>query len=211
MEKKLEDLIAQLEQVSYMRNLNKENPVVLRFSHPSIAKVTTIVCAQIEPDALILPLNVVWIDLDPQSENYRRALGRVSKDAALPMANTWELLETYDAVFVDQYYDTTDTDLLTSADAVSAATTSELGTVRLSAVSLTPDSPVVVVEGDVRLSDPRAPKAHSHAQEPASALRTQSTNVIISGSVRPQLGDVLIATSPTSAEWRAVRSTDIVD
>ena len=210
MEKRLEDFITQVEQVSYMRNLDAANPIVLRFSHPSIAKVTAVVCAQLEPTQLILPLNVVWVDLDPQSDNYRNALQRVSKNTVAPFEHEWVLLEQYDDVFAEQNYDAADEALLTSADAVAAATLTEIGTVRLSAVSSTPESPVVVGEGDERLADPRDPTAHSHEQLPAASLRTQSTNVVISGAVRPVAGSILFATSATTAEWRAVTSTDIV-
>jgi hypothetical protein len=210
MEKRLEDFITQVEKVSYMRNLDEANPIVLRFSHPSISKVTAIVCAQAEPTKLILPLNVVWINLDPQSDNYRNALQRVSKNGVAPFEQEWTVLAHYDDVFSTQNYDATDSALLTSSETVSVATLTDVGTVRLSAVSATPESPVVVGEGDARLDDPRTPTAHSHEQLPASALRTQSTNVIISGAVRPTAGSILFATSATTAEWRAVKSTDIV-
>lgn len=211
MEKRLENLIIDMERVTYLRNLNDTNPIVTRLSHPSIAKVTAIVCAQSEPSDLILPLNVTWFDLNPQSPNYRRALRRSSKEPSNGFEHTWELLSEFDEVFVDQEYDAADTELLTGADSVPPATTETAGTVRLSAEPENPNSPAVVVEGDPRLSDAREPTAHTHPQRPAVALRTLSSNVIISGSAQPEIGSVLMATSPTSAEWRKVKTSDIVN
>lgn len=211
MELRLQQLIEDFERVSNVRNLDPNNPIVMRISHPTNATVHVIVCALTEPTKLVLPLNVTWFVYDPRHKYYRNALRRVNKDPDLAQgtAHTWELIELYSDVFVDQYYDTLDTARLTDTSSPPAATTSQLGIARISVAADMPSNPIAVVTTDPRLSDARHPLAHTHPEIPATQLRTSQGVVTISGSAAPEARAVLIATSANAAEWRRLRTTDI--
>jgi len=51
-ELRLEQLIDDLESVANLQNLDPNNPIVVRLSHPTNRTVTTIACAQKEPSTL---------------------------------------------------------------------------------------------------------------------------------------------------------------
>lgn len=209
---KLQQLIASLEVASDIRNMDDANPIVHRLSNATIRKVTAIVCAVKEPSNLVLPLNVTWFVFDPLSPYYRQALRRVSKaaNAGAGTAHTWQLIDTIDSVFEDQYYDVTDTAIINADDPVPVASTSVQGVAKLSVASADPDNPVVVGEGDPRLTDARTPKAHTHAEKPATQIKTKTGAVTIDQTKVPVVGATLVATSATTAEWRQLTSSDIV-
>lgn len=210
-ELRLDQLINDLERLSNMQNLDSLNPIVIRISHPTNRTVAAIVCSQKEPFTLVLPLNVTWIDLNPLSANYRKALRRSSKneDVQHGREHTWEIVELYDEVFVVQFYDDIDTALLTTQNPVPVATTSVLGVAKLSRPSDQPSNPTVVVEGDPRLSDPRTPKYHTHEETPATQIKTATGVVTVGGSEAPVQGAVLVASSATTASWRRLTTSDI--
>lgn len=210
-EQRLEQLISDLERISNMQNMDALNPIVVRISHPTNRTVAAIACSQSEPSTLVLPLNVTWIDFNPLSANYRKALRRVSKtqDAENGRDHTWETVERYDDVFVVQYYDEYDTALLTTQNPVPVASPSVLGVARLSSPAQQPASPVVVAEGDPRLSDPRPPLSHTHEETPATQIKTATGVVTVGGSEAPVQGAVLVATSATTAAWRQLTTSDI--
>lgn len=211
MERKLNQLIENLEAISDLRNLSDTNPIVTRLSNPTIAQVTAIVLSSVEPHLLVLPLNVVWINFDPASQDYKKPLKRVSKGhvPGSPYLHTYTEVLSYDSVFEPQFYDQADTLLLTGTDAVGPATTTELGTVRLSSTPLDPINPVVVAEGDPRLTNARAPTAHGHPQLPATAIKTLTGQVLINTANDPQVGHVLITDSNNSAVWRRLTESDL--
>lgn len=211
MELRLQQLIQDFERVSNVRNLDENNPIVMRISHPTNATVHVIVCALIEPSTLVLPLNVTWFVYDPQHKYYRYALRRVSKDADTNQGttHTWELIETYDDVFVEQYYDEDDLLRLTDNSGPPPASISELGIARISVDAEVSSNPIAVIEGDPRLSDARQPLSHTHPEEPAEQLRTSEGIVNIAGSGAPEAGATLIATGPNSAEWRKLQTSDL--
>lgn len=200
-----------MEGLSQDRGLGQDNPVVIRMSHPAASTITVIVCALQEQSSLVLPLNVTWIDLNPLSPNFRQALRRVNKTDPNNgiHTHTWLLLTEYEQIFIEQYYDTDDEQILNSGSSASAATTTSLGLVRLATAPALGGNPIVVGANDPRLTDARTPTAHSHPQSPAQALATFTTNVVISNSTAPSVGDVLVATSSTSAVWRALTQSDI--
>lgn len=210
-ELRLDQLIDQLDGVANIQNLDPLNPIVVRISHPTNKTVAAIALAQKEPSTLILPLNVTWIDMDPRSLNYHKALRRVSKtpDPVTGRDHTWEIVETYAEVFVVQVYDDADTALLSTQAPVPAASISVMGVARLSFAPQVSSNPVAVAEGDPRLSDARAPTAHSHDEVPATQLKTATGVVTIGGSEAPAAGATLVASSPTTASWRKLTTSDI--
>lgn len=209
MELRLQNLIRDLESVARVHGLAENNPVVTRLSKPSLTTLTVIVIAEEEPDTLVLPLNYTWINMDSQSANFRRALRRVSKTATAPYNHEYEVLDLYDDVFVDQYYDVADEAIVSSGGINTAATTTELGLVKLTAAPADPNNPVVVENTDPRLTDARVPLPHTHPQEPAASLQTTGANVIINNSSPPTAGMLLFATSGTEAQWRFATSADV--
>lgn len=209
MERKLEQLIMDLERVSNVRNLDENNPIVTRISHPTNATVHVIVNALQEPDTLILPLNVTWFVYDPQHKYYRQALRRVSKDSSGEFNHTWEVVTKFDEVFVDQFYDQEDRNKLSDTSGPPVAQKDTMGIARLSYEAEVTSNPEVVAEGDPRLSDARPPLAHTHPERPAEKLRTSEGVVSIEGSDAPIQGATLVATSANTAEWRKLRTSDL--
>lgn len=211
MERRLQHLIEDFERVSNVRNLDSNNPIVMRISHPTNASVHVIVCSLDEPESLVLPLNVTWFVYNPMSSLYRQALRRESKqpDPGGEFTHTWTTVRSYDEVFVDQYYDSIDTELLSDNSGPPPAQTDGLGIARLSHPAEVPSNPIVVGEGDPRLSDARVPLAHTHPERPARQLKTSEGVVTIEGSLAPEPGATLVATSATTAEWRKLRTSDI--
>lgn len=209
MELRLEELIGALRTSSGIDNLSNDTPVILHHTNPLTLKTVTIVCSVDEPVNLVLPLNVNWFNFDPTSQYYLKALKRSSKDAAGDYDNTWDLVDTYDPIWEDQFYDADDTDAIGSGSASGPASTTTAGLVRLSAEPQNPGTPVVVVEGDPRLTDARPPTAHSHAEIPATVLQHASGTVTISGGT-PADKSVLVADGPTSATWRQLEQSDIL-
>jgi hypothetical protein len=210
-ELRLDQLIDDLEGLSNLQNMDALNPIVVRISHPTNRTVAVIACAQKEPSTLILPLNVIWVDFDPLSDNYRKALRRVSKtqDSVEGRDHTWETVETYAEVFAIQVYDDADTALLTTQNPVPAASVNVMGVARLSVEPEVSSNPVAVAEGDPRLSDARAPTAHTHDEIPATQLKTANGIVTIGGSEAPVAGATLVATGSNSAVWRKLTTSDI--
>lgn len=211
-ELKLQQLISSLETASDIRNMDEANPIVHRLSNSTIRKVTAIVCAVKEPNNLVLPLNVTWFVFDPLSPYYRQALRRVSKTANTQAgtANTWQLVDTIEQVFEDQYYDEEDTAIINADDPTPVASTTVQGVARLSVPAADPQNPVVVGEGDPRLTDPRMPKPHTHPEIPATQIKTKTGAITIDQTKVPVVGATLVATSSTTAEWRKLTSSDIM-
>ncbi len=211
MEAKLQQQIESLERVSDIQNMDENNPIIHRLSNPTIRRVTTVVCSHKEPHNLVLPLNVVWFVYDPLSPYFRRALKRVSKNpnTAAKTQHQWRVIETMLELNEEQYYDSEDSDILNNDESVPLATQAIAGIARLSHPPADPADPIAVGEGDPRLSDARAPLPHSHAETPATMLKTKTGIVTISGSAAPEPGATLVATSATTAVWRKLTSSDV--
>lgn len=208
-EKKLESVRDALRVISDVQNMDETNPIVTRVSNSTVRRVQTVVCAVREPFNEVLPLNVVWFDFDPLSPYQIRR--RVSKDADTlnGTVHTWEEIDTMAQFEEDQFYDDEDSTILAQDDPVPAASTTVLGVARLSVAPVNAAKPIVVGEGDSRLSDARKPKDHEHSEKPATSLKTKSGVVSISNSPAPVVGATLIADSNGNAVWRQLTSADI--
>lgn len=210
-EKNLENIMNSLRVVSDIQNMDETNPITHRVSNPTIRKVTTVVCAYREPSNLIVPLNFVWFCYDPTSAFYLTALRRVSKEAdtANGFNHTYEVIDTMAQFNEDQYYDDEDAAILAQNDPLPVASLATLGIARLSVAPASNATPVVVGEGDKRLTDSRTPTDHTHAEVPATQIKTKTGVVTIGDSVAPVPGAVLVALSATKASWRPLTSNDI--
>tara|TARA_Y100001963_G_scaffold139226_1_gene204828 strand:+ start:3733 stop:4368 length:636 start_codon:yes stop_codon:yes gene_type:complete len=188
-------------------NLDNDAPQVMRRTSASIQKTSTFVVAKIEPHDMVLPLNVIWFCFDPNSSYYNKALRRVSKDPSASFEHTWEVLYFYSDLWLDQHYAPEDLDKLT-ADIPGAATVSDLGLVLLATAPEDPNNPVVILEGDSRLTDARDPKPHSHPEKPATMLQ-HSDGVLTIKNSAAVAGALLFSTSTTEAEWRKPTPEDL--
>lgn len=114
MEKRLQDFILSVQQLSDLRNLDTFNPIVFQMEHPITATRYTIVGAKIEPSYLGLPINVTWVVLDPTDPYYMKALKLkatintetiTDKPKVIGFDAWWHVVRTYDEIFEDpQYY-----------------------------------------------------------------------------------------------------------
>ena len=114
MEKRLQDFILSVQQLSDLRNLDTFNPIVFQFEHPITATRYTVVGAKIEPSYLGLPINVTWVVLDPTDPYYMKALKLkatidpetlTDKPKVVGFDAWWHVVRTYDEIFNDpQYY-----------------------------------------------------------------------------------------------------------
>lgn len=212
MERQLMQIVESLLVVSNVQNMDAVNPIVHRLSNNTIRKVTTIVAALREPSNLILPLNVIWFDYNPQSVYYKKALRRVSKepDTVRGYTHTWEVIETMQEFNVDQAYDAEDTEALNQPSPIPLASMREMGIARLSVPPLNSTAPIVVGEGDPRLSDARTPKYHTHAEKPATMILTRGGRTIrINTDVAPVIGATIVYQGNDRAVWRQLTTSDI--
>lgn len=210
MELRLQTFIDAIGITSDVDNLSKDTPQVMRRLNAAIQRTSTFVVAIEEPDNMILPLNVIWVCFDSTSKYYKQALKRKSKDAdpSGDFTHTWEVLYFYQDIWEEQVYDAADQASLTNIQIPTGATTSKLGLVKLSHAPADALLPVVVVEGDPRLSDARTPKPHSHAEIPATMLQ-HSNGVVTIANGQPAVGKVLKATGNDSATWDHLTQADI--
>lgn len=109
MERKLQTFIQRAIGLADVRNLSPDNPITLTIEAPNSSLKTLIVVAVNEPWQYPLPVNVTWINFNPRSPYFKRALKRVSKDQQSPNSpfqHTWGLLTKYLDIFEPpQYYD----------------------------------------------------------------------------------------------------------
>lgn len=209
-EKQLENIRDSLLVLSDIQNMDAVNPIITRMTNSTVRRVQTVVCAVREPFNEVLPLNVVWFDFDPLSPFKIRR--RVSKnpDVSTGTNHTWEEIDTMAQYNAEQYYDAEDSAILAQNDPIPVATISRLGVARLSVAPASVSTPIVVGEGDPRLTDARKPTDHTHAEKPATELKTKSGVVTIGNSSAPVIGATLISTGNATAVWRPLTSTDIV-
>jgi len=209
MELKLQKLIDNLTTVANVQDMDANNSIVVRLSNSISAKLNVVVCSVTEPTNIILPLNVAWINLDPASQYYKKAMVRVSKEVSTLFAHTWVEALYYADVMADQYYDEADKMYLLESSNISNASDIVKGIVKLSVAPEDVANPIAVGEGDPRLTDARAPLSHVHPLQPAEALKTSTNIVSISQSAAPVAGQVLMATSDTTAAWVTLTASDI--
>lgn len=210
-EKKIEEIRDALRVISDIQNMDETNPIVHRVSNATVRKVTTTVAAVREPTNLIVPLNVIWFDFNPQSKYYKAARRRLSKNAdpSAGTLHTWEVIDTYAQFIEDQFYDAEDAAILNTQAPLPVASPTVLGIAKLSVAAANGAVPTVVGEGDPRLTDARQPTEHTHAEKPATQLKTRTGVVTIENSAQPVVGATLFATSPTTAVWRQVTNADV--
>lgn len=210
MDAQLNSIILSLRTASEVLNFDAQNPIVHRLSSQTQRQVIAVVFSYVEPTFLILPLNVLWVDMRAGSPTFMRMLQRQSKlaDAAKGTIHTWQAITLMSQYYTDQYYDAGDIALLDADPEVPNASVSTLGIARLSVAPVIPTDPIAVGEGDPRLTDSRQPLSHTHPEKPATQLKTKTGSATIEGNT-PVARATLVANSPTSVGWRQLTQADI--
>jgi hypothetical protein len=99
MELQLQHLIDRLIGVADIRNLSINNPIKFILEHPNTGHKTVVVVAHLEPYNYPLPVTVTWINVDPSSPFYKRALRRTVKIPSPGFRHTWTNLENHIDIF----------------------------------------------------------------------------------------------------------------
>ncbi|AQT28633.1 putative long tail fiber [Erwinia phage vB_EamM_Yoloswag] len=168
---------------------------------------TQIVC-ETEPFDYVLPMNVIWLCMDKNSDYYRTFLARKSKTATAPFQNTWEPVTNINLMWAPQYYDTAD---LPGSDNYERATVDEYGIARLTTGPKNVGRPTFVSVSDPRNTDARTPLPHDemHPEKPAVRLRTASGSVLVDDDLGEN-GTTLRGIDATTTKYDKVRTTEIL-
>jgi len=102
--------------IAVVRELDASNDINIKIANPDGGTGEyLIVCSFDEPTG-VLPLNVLWIDSDSTSSDYKQVYKRNSKTAQGGYNNTWQEINTVSEAFSEsQYYDTGDLPTVDSA------------------------------------------------------------------------------------------------
>jgi len=214
MDHKVQKLVESLITVNQIVEQDTNNCTVVRLSNTIVAKMTVVACASKEPIHVVLPLNTLWVCLDPSSIHYGKIMARVNKNKESPdaiFAHTWEEVSTWPQITRIQWYDATDLAYLQRSSTIGDATDLVKGIVRLSQPPEDEANPIAVGDNDPRLTDDRFPKPHDsmHQKYPAEQLNTLNGFVDISVTADPLPGQVLMAISPTEVAWVTLTASDI--
>lgn len=204
MELRLENFIKALELTTNIHQQN-EAPIVVRITDDASGVSTVFCCSYYVPRYIMLPIEAVWIDFNPESETYRHAYSRTVKGNT-PDEDVWEELYFYADAFGDQAYDQDDLAMVSVA-LPSPATTLTHGIGYLSAGTI---ESVVVVEGDSRLTDARDPLPHDsmHKELPATMIASASGVKTIKNQVAPEINATLVLDGGEYT-WRKLKEQDI--
>lgn len=181
------------------------SPRIVRRTNPTLVEDSTytFVASAVEPHALVLPLNVVWIVFDSSRPDYRYVYRRDSKnpDPDNGFEHTWVRITEYDALWEGQFYDPEDGGLSANPEAQDNL----IGVVRLSVASSSPGDPIVITEGDPTLSDARIPLAHDemHPEVPATRLATTGRAVLINNG-QPVEGGGMLSDFQGDSAWGGI-------
>ena len=186
-----------------------DNPVdyIFKRNNPVLSLSYTIVVSETEPVNQVLPLNVIWLVMDDQSENYKMFLQRTSKTPKDGFAYTWIPVTSMVQINQVQYFDATDSTVTSS---VGLATETDLGLAKLTVESQYIGKPKFVAETDPRLSDARYPTEHSsmHSEIPATRLKHSEGEIdIVDGPAETH--DLIVAQDDLSATMSALTVSDL--
>lgn len=210
-EKRLEDLVNTLEHLSDINNQSEDTPIVMRHTDVVSNRTVAIVCSQVEPINMVLPLNVVWFCFKPESPLYKQALKRTSKDPGTfqsqDIEQSWDILYFYEDILENQVYDPADLSLI-QVSGTPFATITQLGKVRLTQDPLDTNLPVAIVDDDPRMFNDRDPLPHTHPEVPATMLSHATGHSVVQDSV-PSIGAVLLHDDQGDLSWRQLLEEDL--
>ena len=224
MDQDLIDYITNVLAIADLRNLSPNQAVAFKIDTGNSTNVLVVV-SYFEPDYRQYPFNVIWIPADTGSADYAKALRRSAKAPLNGYNNTWdELLAFAELTDEVQYYDMSDDNTFLLGELgihgqVMPANQNRLGSVAVATAPVDPQSPLAVVTGDARMSDPRTPLAHAHPAQPFEKLVGSTTivsDVTVSTSAAPVAGQCLKITGQIggdplhlTGEWLFLQASDI--
>ena len=186
-----------------------DNPVdyVFKRNNPVLGLSYTLVVAQAEPLNQVLPLNVIWLVMDENSENYKLFLQRTSKTPKDAFAYTWVPVTSMSQLNQVQYFDSTDSAVTSS---VGLATETNLGLAKLTVDSAYIGKPKFVAESDDRLSDARYPTEHSsmHPEIPAKRFKHSEGEITVTDDVK-LYGTLIVASDAEVANITKLTVSDL--
>ena len=210
----LSDYISKNEQIYNYRGGGPENPIsIYKIVNSSIFRL--IVSIE-EPSFDGVPINVLWMCMDPKSTYLNKVYIRTSKapDTVNSTRNTWtQITDEANLYNSPQIYDLGGSMLLGEllpADEIPNASNNIEGLVLLSVAPVDNSKPLAVGDNDPRMSDPRTPLPHTHPLMPSIQLLTPTGSIQLNTSNAPVTGNVLIADSTAAnATWRNLTQNDI--
>lgn len=158
-----------------------------------------------EEPTRMLPLNVVWLDMNRDRDTYMKFVRRVSKVPSNGLNNTWELVDRVESIWSAQYYDAADGD--PNLGNVDTATTTRYGIAKLNHPATQETAPAFVAASDPRLTDDRYPLPHDemHPEKPLVDV----IGVVNMDNGAATQGATFVAASPSSADQRKLARTEI--
>lgn len=175
---------------------------IYRHFNAKLNKIAVVFVSDVEPTRT-LPLNVVWLVLDKNSDYYLTFLRRTSKVPSAGFQNTWTPVTSVSAVWAEQYYDAIDGN--PDSLKVPVATETQHGIAKLTTGFSSASAATFVADEDPRLSDDRYPLPHDHPEKPLVDV----VGVVNMDNGSPVEGATFVASNASSATQRRVTNTDL--
>lgn len=192
------------------RGLSRFNPVEILIE--GNGKQFVVLVSLLEPDTLTVPYNVAWINANPEHEDYKVLMRRVDAEKYddKDYRGSWSVLSSIDEIFEEVQYFKKESDPILGEiqDFLPGlASVNRYGGFETSFDSLLPPGDRVVVgDNDIRMSNPRAPRPHSHPDIPRTMLAAGDGSdkfVSVIGS-DPKNGELLFVTgADENGNWIA--------
>ncbi|AQT28634.1 putative T1SS secreted agglutinin RTX [Erwinia phage vB_EamM_Yoloswag] len=207
MELKLTQFVSNVELLTNIHNQNK-NPIMFRLPAQGSTLGLLFYCAYSCPRYVVLPINAIWIDMNPESDTFQQVFKRTTKHASDPYQDVWTALYFYDDAMGEQTYDPSDLGVInTELPPLATSLTHGVGY-----LSYPESSSRVILEGDETLTDDRKPLDHTHPEKPATMLSINGTtgeeHVPIKDQDKPALYQVLVL-EDDSLQWRHIREDEL--
>ncbi|AQT28632.1 putative T1SS secreted agglutinin RTX [Erwinia phage vB_EamM_Yoloswag] len=201
------DFAAKYIQLARTRGLTARNPIEFEF-RPNAndqTDVYRVVVSMTEPSFADKPYNLLWIDANAGSPQYKFVLIRTSHVSDGNHRGSWMTIDDYSKIFNSkQYYrlvveNASDLGIEAGDVVLPHANTSRLGTVVVQALqdqsaedARDVQDPVVVSTDDSRMTDARYPLPHDHDDYPRTMIRLNAKDFVeVGSSVAPAAGSVL--------------------
>lgn len=158
-----------------------------------------------EEPTRMLPLNVVWLDMNRDRETYMKFVRRVSKVPSNGLNYTWELVTRVESIWAAQYYDAQDGD--PNLGNVDTATVDRIGIAKINHPATQETAPSFVATSDPRLTDARKPLPHDemHPEKPLADV----IGVVNMDNGAATQGATFVASSASSADQRKLTRAEI--
>jgi hypothetical protein len=181
------------------RGLSKYNPVEIVVEN-GVHKFSILV-SHLEPDTLTVPYNVSWINANPEHKDYLTLMRRVDAEKYddSNYRGSWAVLTTVEEIFNEEQYFKKDSDpILGEIDKFRPplASISLAGGFFLATDAADEESPIAVGTNDLRMTNARTPKPHTHVKEPITMISAGdgSGKYIAATTNDPVAGDMLFIT-----------------